>query len=563
MKRIMSKIKKFFFPSHDAKLILRVAPYALLGFLTLIVLTSAAYGWEYTNSPEFCGTSCHTMPPEYTAYQVSPHANIACVDCHIGRAFIGIQVFRKAGDLKHVFYTVFKNYEYPITANDMRPARETCEKCHSPQKFSDDSLVQLKQFGNDKDNSPSTTYLVLKTGGGSSRTGGGRGIHWHIIQKIEYYTTDPTEQEIPYVRVYNEDGSYEEYVDIESNIDPTAINENDLKEMDCLTCHNRITHLVPQPENAMDSLLSNGTIDSSIPEIRLKGIQVLRATYASQAQALEGIAALRDYYRVYYPTYYTENQQKIQTAVESIQNVFQQSVYLEQKSDWNSHPNNVGHKYSPGCFRCHDGKHLNPEQEAIRMECNLCHSIPVVTDNQDFTANIEISRGPEPTTHRNSNWISLHRDAINNTCSNCHTTSNPGGTDNSSFCSNSACHGNVWTYAGFDAPALRKILENQLPPTPEVPVLSEGALTYNDSIGPLLTGRCGGCHGAEGIQGLNLTTYSSAMKGSNNGAVILPDDPANSLIIKKQSETQPHFAQLSPEELVLVEDWIQAGAPEK
>jgi len=348
-----------------------------------------------------------------------------------------------------------------------------------------------------------------------------------------------------------------------SNIDPSAINENDLKEMDCLTCHNRITHLVPQPENAMDSLLSNGTIDSSIPEIRLKGIQVLRATYASQAQALEGIAALRDYYRVYYPAYYTGNQQKIQTAVESIQNVFQQSVYIEQKSDWNSHPNNVGHKYSPGCFRCHDGKHLNSEQEAIRMECNLCHSIPVVTDNQDFTANIEISRGPEPTTHRNPNWISLHRDAINNTCSNCHTTSNPGGTDNSSFCSNSACHGNVWTYAGFDAPALREILENQLPPTPEAPVFSEGPLTYDETIGPLLILRCGGCHAELGNQGLNLTTYSSAMKGSVNGAVILPGDPANSLIIKKQTDTQPHFAQLPPEELALVKDWIQAGAPEK
>lgn len=52
----------------------------------MIVLTGAAYGWEYTNSPAFCGTTCHTMPPQFTAYQASPHANIACVECHIGRA---------------------------------------------------------------------------------------------------------------------------------------------------------------------------------------------------------------------------------------------------------------------------------------------------------------------------------------------------------------------------------------------------------------------------------------------------------------------------------------------
>ncbi len=61
-----------------------------------------------------------------------------------------------------------------------------------------------------------------------------------------------------------------------------------------------------------------------------------------------------------------------------------------------THPNNLGHIDSPGCFRCHDGKHLNPDQEAVRLECNLCHSIPKVAGEQDFVTNIEISRGPEP-----------------------------------------------------------------------------------------------------------------------------------------------------------------------
>ena len=563
MKRIRSKIKQFFFPPHDASRWVRLAPYALLGLLSLVVLIGAAYGWDYTNSPAFCGTTCHTMPPEYTAYHVSPHANIACVECHIGRAFIGTQVFRKAGDIKHVVYTVFKNYEFPITANDMRPARETCEKCHSPEKFSDDSLVELKQFGNDKDNSPASTYLILKTGGGSKREGEGKGIHWHIISRIQYLATDPAEQEIPYVRVYNEDGTIDEYIDIGKNLDPTSIKESDMKEMDCLTCHNRITHLVLQPEVSVDALLANQTIDPTIPDIRLKSVQVLRASYTSQEQAVIGIAALEDYYRVYYPDYYAANLEKVRSAVKSVQDIFQQSVYIHQKSDWNSHPDNVGHKYSPGCFRCHDGKHLNKNQEAIRLECNLCHSVPVVANNQNFVAKIEISRGPEPTTHRNPNWIAIHRDSINNTCSNCHTTSNPGGTDNSSFCSNSACHGSVWTYAGFDAPALREILLKQLPPTPEAPVIGAGPLTFSDTIGSLLQARCGGCHGALGVQGLDLTSYQGAIKGGVNGAVIVPGDPAGSLLILKQSGSQPHFAQLSPEELALVTDWIKSGAPEK
>src|SRR4030066_761875 len=160
MKKILHAIKKFFLPPAGSPTWLRIAPYATLGVLTLILLTAAAYGWEYTNSPEFCGTSCHTMPPEYTAYLVSPHARIDCVDCHIGKGFIATRITRKAGDLKHVTATIFRNYEFPIRAGDLRPARETCELCHFPEKFSDDSLREIKRFTSDLANTPHTLYLV-------------------------------------------------------------------------------------------------------------------------------------------------------------------------------------------------------------------------------------------------------------------------------------------------------------------------------------------------------------------------------------------------------------------
>jgi nitrate/TMAO reductase-like tetraheme cytochrome c subunit len=563
MKKILHSIQKFFFPPADAKRWVRMAPFIFMGFLTLLVLIGSAYGWEYTNSPEFCGESCHTMPPEYTAYLTSPHARIACVDCHIGRSFIATQITRKAGDLKHVIYTVFKKYEFPITADEMRPARETCEKCHSPEKFSDDSLVELKKYNNDRENTPTSTYLVLKTGGGAQRQGLGKGIHWHIINKILYYPIDKSQQEIPYVRVYNADGRMVEYTDIESGFDGSKLTDADLVEMDCITCHNRITHLVNQPEVSIDALLSNGVIDATIPEIRLKGVQALRGLYTSQEEAFIAIGALVNFYQISYPEYYASNQSKVDSAVASIQEIYNQSVYLVQKSDWNSHPNNVGHLYSPGCFRCHDGKHINQNQEAIRLECNLCHSVPVVANNQDFIADIEISRGPEPNSHRNPNWISLHRDALNNSCTNCHDTSNPGGIDNTSFCSNSACHGNTWEFAGFDAPALREILLEQLPEQPATPVIGEGPLTYNGQIGALLQARCGSCHGENGLQSLNLTSYAGITKGSINGLVILPGDAEHSLIIQKQTADQPHFAQLSNDEIQLLITWINAGAPEE
>jgi len=133
---------------------MKLTPFIVSGIIFFGLLVSGAYAWEYTNSPEFCGMACHSMPPEYTAYQQSPHAQIKCVECHIGREFIGNQVTRKAGDLRHVIATVTKNYEYPITAHTMRPAPEICERCHSANKFSDSTLKTIVHYGTDDANTP-------------------------------------------------------------------------------------------------------------------------------------------------------------------------------------------------------------------------------------------------------------------------------------------------------------------------------------------------------------------------------------------------------------------------
>jgi nitrate/TMAO reductase-like tetraheme cytochrome c subunit len=565
MKRLRAWLRNFFFPPPGTPRWVRLLPYLTLGLLTAFVVVSSAYAWDYTNSPPFCGATCHTMPPEYSAYQTSPHARIACVECHIGRGFVGNQILRKAGDLKHVIALAFQKYEFPITASEMRPARETCEKCHFPEKFSDDTFRQIQHFANDQDNTPTTIDLFLKTGGGSKRQGLGRGIHWHIENRILYYPTDKFEQTIPYIRVYNDDGTVDEYVDLESksSFDPASIPDSQLKEMDCITCHNRITHLVPTPAASMDKALDLQLIDPGIPDIHLKGVEVLSAKYLSQDQGLNGIAGLVDYYRVAYPDYFSNNFGKIQSAIATIQDIYRQTVFLDQKSDWTSHPNNVGHKDFPGCFRCHDGKHLTADGKAIRLECNLCHSIPVVAGPQDFVTKIEISRGPEPESHKNPNWIAGHRTHLDSTCALCHTTSNPGGTDNTSFCSNSACHGSTWKYAGLDAPGLAEIVAAQLPtPTPgPTPAPVVGTPTYTANIQPIFESECSACHGDSKAAGLKLTAYADALAGSSSGPVIVPGDVAHSKLVEVQSGD--HFGKLSNEELELVKEWIAGGAPEK
>ncbi len=560
-KRFARTLRNFFRPARGSSTWRRVLPWATALVVVIGVVIAAAYLWTYTNSPEFCGQSCHTMPPEYAAYELSPHSRVKCVECHIGRDFIGAQIFRKAGDLRHVIAATFKTYEYPIYAKNMRPAPQICEKCHSPEKFSDESLRINTHFASDEANTESSIYLLMKTGGGTKSEGLGRGIHWHIENKVEFLSTDKLDQTIPYVRVTYDDGSVTEYVDAESDLDTSAVAPNSLKTVDCMTCHNRITHVVPMPDQAVDSAIARGVISSDIPNLRKKGVEALTREYLDKDEALAGIAELEGYYEQTYPDFYSQSQDEVEAAVAELQRIYSASVFEDQKVDWTTHPDNLGHIYFPGCFRCHDGKHLSAENEAIRLECNLCHSVPVVSAQTDFVTNIEISRGPEPDSHRNSNWISLHNQAFDETCANCHNVEDAGGTSNKSFCSNPACHGTIFKFAGFDAPALREILKEQLSPPTTVPQPSAaGDLTYDTFAGPLFKAKCGSCHGSNASAGLDLTTYASAMGGGSEGPVIVAGDSAHSRLVLVQSGQ--HFANFSAAELEAIKAWIDAGAPE-
>lgn len=559
MKNI-SRLKMVFSPNPGSPRWLIVLPYVILGVLLIMTFSAGTYAWDYTNSPQFCGSTCHTMPPQAVTYSVSPHANVYCTECHVGRAFVGEQLARKTEDLYEVYSMVFHVYQFPIRATRTKPDILTCEKCHLPETFSDDSLRTISHFANNAENTKTNTYLILKTGGGAKREGLGRGIHWHIENPVYYYSEDIENQVIPYARVMNSDGTYTEYVDITSDIIPAEFDESKLKPMECTTCHNRVSHHFKPPEVSVDEALARGFINPDIPGIRQRAVNVLYPTYDSRETAMKAIDGIEEDYKT--TEYYQDHRDQIQQAVQAVKNIYDMTFFPEQKVDWTTHPNNLGHIYSPGCFRCHDGKHLDTDEKAIRLECNICHSIPIVSSEQDFVTNIEISHGPEPESHFNPNWISLHNQVVEASCANCHTTEDAGGTSNTSFCSNSACHGNVFIYAGFDAPALREILKGQLPVQPEAlpPAPVAGRPTYDVNIGPLFAAKCIACHGVNASAGLNLSTYADTIKGGEEGPIILAGDSANSKIIQMQSEA--HFATFSQEELALVIKWIENGAPE-
>lgn len=514
------------------------------------------------------------MPPEYSAYQRSPHARVQCVECHIGRDVVTTQFTRKAGDLRHVILTITQDYEFPIYSRAMRPARDSCEKCHFPEKFSDDSLREIHHYSGNS-SLPESTFLILKTGGGSEREGLGRGIHWHIENEVFFIATDDLQQNIPYVRVVDNDGTITEYYDIAADFTPEDVAGGTLERMDCITCHNRITHSIPDPETAVDQALTKRLLPIQLPDIHEQAVELLSASYVDQQSALNGMTALEDYYADNYPEVYEDQVEEIQEAVATLQDIYSQLVFQEQKIDWKTHPDNLGHKDSPGCFRCHDGKHLSGNEEAIRLECNLCHSVPVVSDNTTLVTNLELVRGPEPPSHTHSSWIILHGQVIDSSCAACHPPADetidyaelegkpPA---DGSFCGNSACHGSDWVFTGFDSVALQPVLERQkyiLLNTS--PYLLEGvARTYEGTFAAMFNGRCTGCHsGVNAEASLDLSSYNSILAGGKDGPALIPGDPAASLIIQRQSQSEAHFGQVLAQELEALTDWIAAGAPEK
>jgi NAD-dependent SIR2 family protein deacetylase len=50
--------------------------------------------------------------------------------------------------------------------------------------------------------------------------------------------------------------------------------------------------------------------------------------------------------------------------------------------DWRTYPENIGHLTSPGCFRCHDGLHVDPQGRAISTNCDGCHTFLNAPDSE-------------------------------------------------------------------------------------------------------------------------------------------------------------------------------------
>jgi nitrate/TMAO reductase-like tetraheme cytochrome c subunit len=339
----------------------------------LVFLLCSAIGsyqtYQYTDSVQFCGVACHVpMKPEYTTYLHSPHAHVACVDCHVGS---GAEWYMKSkiNGVHQLCDVVLDKIPRPIETpiKNLRPARATCEQCHWPERFIGDVDRTDYHYLSDQTNTPFAVRLLLKVEGGQLN-GSMSGIHWHVSHnfKVQYIDTDKHRQNIPWVRVTDTaSGDVTVYKTAGFKGDPS---EDSMRTMDCIDCHTRPAHQFQSPDEAVDAAIHAGLLDRSVPWVRSNVVATLIAPYQTTDEAMQKIASSL---RASYP-----GLSGIDGVVSETERIYQENFFPEMKTDWRVHPDNIGHKISAGCFRCHDGNHTTDDgKKVISANCNLCHII--------------------------------------------------------------------------------------------------------------------------------------------------------------------------------------------
>jgi hypothetical protein len=364
-------------PAYQAALL--AGAFGLMVILALLSVTGYR-AYHFTESVRFCGVVCHqVMKPEYTTYQHSPHARVACTACHVGPG-AEWYVRSKLSGLYQVYAVAANRYPRPIPTpvHHLRPAQETCEQCHWPAKFFGAQQRVFTHVLSDEANSPWQIQMLVRVGGGDPTTGATDGIHWHmnIRSDIDYIASDEARQIIPWVRVTDREGRVTEYASTEQPLSSEQLATTAIRRMDCVDCHNRPSHIFPPPDRAVEQAFNAGRLDRRLPYLKREAVRLLAASYATEAEARDAIAkGLAEFYRTQYPEVARERASAVQDAAHALQALYSRTIFPEMRADWRAHPDHAGHLHAQGCFRCHDGLHVSRDGRVLTKDCNACHTI--------------------------------------------------------------------------------------------------------------------------------------------------------------------------------------------
>jgi hypothetical protein len=353
----------------------------LAAFLVITTAVNVVIGGQlsyravtYMDSVSFCGQTCHTvMQPEFTAYQNSPHSRVECVACHIGPGANWFVKSKLSGSWQVVSVT-FNLYPRPIPTpvENLRPARETCEQCHWPQKYGADRIRVIDKYADDEANTHTKTVLLMRIGGGKE-TRGIHGVHLGPGVVIRYGHQDRQRQKIPWVEYNDGKGRVTQY--LEAGAQPGMEKNLNVRIMDCMDCHNRPSHAFELPERAIDHALSTGEIPATLPFVKKVSLELVRKDYASHEESTQAIlAGFEKFYREQQPETFRQRRLDVEKAAHAVAAIYARNVFPAMNVKWGAYPNNIGHTDFPGCFRCHDDNHVGGGRK-ITQDCNACHQL--------------------------------------------------------------------------------------------------------------------------------------------------------------------------------------------
>ncbi len=404
-------------------------------------------GWEYSNSNAFCAAMCHNVhPEEIAAHTQGVHARVNCVECHMGRNSTLKLIGLKPTHAKELWGMIV-GYDRPLASGTLRPSREACESCHHPSAEHHDSIAVKVHYGTDTQSSESRTKLILHTGMDAVRTGYTKGIHWHIENEVRFVSPDIQRREIPWVEVTKPDGTKVTYTDAETKFTPAQIAAMPARAMACYDCHNSVGHPFTNPATVVDEYIRTGKIDRKLPDAKARAVALVdklpEITGPPEVRAPKIDALI------------AEASTKAATAAElkplelkfntAMREILLAASFYEKDFSWKSFPNHTGHSDTPGCFRCHNGKHFNEAGEVIRLQCTLCHGMPEVTreNGKGSVPSLLPAKAGEqqPEGHQRPNFMRTHADDVEESCEECHGAPLKRGKSGGGFCSNPACHG--------------------------------------------------------------------------------------------------------------------------
>ena len=160
--------------------------------------------------------------------------------------------------------------------------------------------------------------------------------------------------------------------------------QGERRVMDCIDCHNRAAHTMQTAEDALNRAMAEGAISPELPLVHKKALELLKAEYATEAEARQKIPAqLEAFYRSEHPDVMATKANVVKAAGEAlVQHLHPQCVSGYEGDLGNASQPHRAHEL-PGLLPLPRWRpHRAGRQAAITQDCAACHNLLAVDEKK-------------------------------------------------------------------------------------------------------------------------------------------------------------------------------------